>query len=338
MASITSLLFRILAVEWREEHEDSLLHETLLCLKAMSTTAIGMEKLAEAEQTLFPRLAQMIFDEEKKGPSEFATRAIVFQLMFEYLAAATGVEAGAARARILLQYLRDPAPKDGEGPLRFIEVMHTPRPYRVWCKEVVNVTKEVFWIFLHNVNIVALPDSQAGASPALDDDGTEYHSRFFPAPHAPTPAAPHTGSVEHAATSYLTTHLDLLNGLIASLPTRAQRNGLRQELKDSGWERAMGGTMRLCKEKFYGNVHKGLREWVAAAGGVHDRDGIPQGDGWDVREVRYGKAPDQEGRTCKSPGKGKSGKAKREEAPRLEMPKLDIEKEMRAEDEGGWLL
>jgi hypothetical protein len=56
-----------------------------------------------------------------------------------------------------------------------------------------------------------------------------------------------------------------MNALIASLPTGDERNQLRQELKVSGFEKCMGGSLRTCKEKFYGAVHDGLRTWVSAA-------------------------------------------------------------------------
>lgn len=68
--------------------------------------------------------------------------------------------------------------------------------------------------------------------------------------------------------------------------------------------------MRLCKEKFYGSVHDGLRTWVGAA----------VEDGWDVKDVRYGPPPDA--RT--SPKKTGGQKKPVEAAPKIEMPKLDF--------------
>ncbi len=71
--------------------------------------------------------------------------------------------------------------------------------------------------------------------------------------------------------------------------------------------------MRLCKEKFYGSVHVGLRTWVAAAAE----------DGWDVRDVRYG--PPAEPRSpTKRTGGGGVPKLKVEDAPKLDMPRLDL--------------
>ena len=89
MKEVTELLYRIMKVEWREEHEDQLLHEVLLCVKGLCTTELALRKLCEIEGTLFPALLRMLFDEEKKGPSEFATRAIVTNLLCGFFSLAT---------------------------------------------------------------------------------------------------------------------------------------------------------------------------------------------------------------------------------------------------------
>lgn len=144
-----------------------------------------------------------------------------------------------------------------------------------------------------------------------------YASRHFPRERPPVPAAPYVGGVEWDATNYLAAHLDLLNGLLASLPSKTERDTVRAELKASGFEKVMGATLRLCKEKFYGAVHDGLRTWVAAAGE----------DGWEVRDVRMGPPKETRGG---SPVKG---------APRLELPVLQGGFEAgREEGRGdGWL-
>ena len=81
MAEVVALLHRIMAIEWREEHEDQLLHETLLCLKGLCTTEVALAKLEDMADTLFPSLLALLFDEEKKGPSEFNTRAIIVNIL-----------------------------------------------------------------------------------------------------------------------------------------------------------------------------------------------------------------------------------------------------------------
>ncbi|KAL2162057.1 hypothetical protein VTH06DRAFT_7842 [Thermothelomyces fergusii] len=382
MKEIVELLHRIMAVEWREEHEDALLHENLLCLKALCTTDMALQYLHSIHATLFPALLHMIFDPEKKGPSEFTTRNIITSLLLTYIECAAPPER-VHRARAVLGFLRDPEPREEDRPVDFVLEMRRERPYRVWCKEVVNVTKEVFWIFLHHLNIIPLPSADGkqdqssstepsasegalsttttttpsatgsraaangdstGSSSSHDpsDDHISYLVRHFPQERPPVPAAPYVGGVEWDATNYLASHLDLLNAIIACTgPTAAERNALREQLRISGWERCLGGSLRLCKEKFYGAVHDGLRRWVAAAAE----------DGWDVRDVRYGPPP-PEGRAnanhkrgaaaaAAGPGKKANGAAaaaagkdggqqpkqlllQQQQPPRIEMPRLDF--------------
>ena len=295
----------------REEHEDALLHENLLCLKGLATTAKAMEYLHRVQAELFPRLLHLLFDPEKKGPSEFTTRNIVTSILFAYIQSAAPEER-LERAQNLLAHLRNQPEEETERSLPFVLEMRQERPYTVWCKEVVSVTKEVFWIFLHNVNVVTLPKKKDTDSlqNSLDRMPYAYMTRHFPQERPPVAAAPYVGGVEWDATNYLASHLDLLNAVIACTPTREQRNTLRSEFRISGWERSLGGSLRLCKEKFYGSVHIALRTWVAAAAE----------DDWDVRDVRFGPAPDAKA----SPKKCAGPKTPVEPPPKLEMPNLDF--------------
>lgn len=302
---------------YREEHEDALLHENLLCLKGLSTTAKAMEYLDSVQAELFPKLLHLLFDPEKKGPSEFTTRNIITSVLLTYIESASPVER-MIRAKRVLGHLRDKDPDERERPLPFVLDMRLERPYRVWCKEVVSVTKEVFWIFLHNLNVVALADDRKGqvnvpgGRPSSRDNvggAFGYMFRNFPQERPPVPAAPYVGGVEWDATNYLASHLDLMNAVIACTPTSAERNNLRAEFRISGWEKCLGGSLRLCKEKFYGSVHVALRTWVAAA----------SEDGWDVRPVRFGPAPES-----RSPRKAGAQKPTSEEAPKLDIPRLDF--------------
>lgn len=314
MIELIELLYRIIKVEWRVEHEDTLLHETLLCLKGLSTTSSALQQLSDVQHTLFPVLLGMLFDKEKKGPSEFTTRTIIINLLSAYLTSSTSSDL-ASRARTILSYIRDPsAPEEAQAP-EFITSIYHPRPYRVWNKELDNVVKEVFWIFLHHVNIIPYPEIPGTAQ--------DYVARHFPREHPPVPAAPYIGGVEWDATNYVTAHLDLLNGIIAALPTREERNGLRQELKDSSFEKVMGASFRTCKEKFYGYIHEALSTWVGAA----------MEDGWPEIGVREG--PRQEVRQM-SP---KKSPKKKDAAPQLDMPKLELGGggEGGGGDDGGWL-
>ncbi|MCJ1313098.1 hypothetical protein MMC25_006775 [Agyrium rufum] len=328
MDEIIGLLYRIIEVEWREEHEDALLHETLLCLKALSTTSLALTNMTMVQDTLFPSLLALLFSEEKKGPSEFNTRSVIISLLFTHLSASPTAE----RAATILGYLQDAAPKGDAAPLEFIAEMHAPRPYRVWSKEVSNVTKEVFWIFLHHFNVIPYPPASTPVSTFSPSGGSAnstttntYTAAHFPPPRPPVPAAPYVGGVEWDATNYLAAHLDLLNALIACIPSREARNQLRAEMRDSGFEKVMGGTMRTCKEKFYGGVHAGLATWVGAA----------REDGWSVGLVREGPPRDGGG------GGGSPRKARRlEEVPKLDLLRLDGEGAGAAGvggGSGGWL-
>lgn len=281
----------------REEHEDNLLHHALTCLKALTTTSIAMQQLEGLQAKLFPALLALLFSsgENKKGPSEFTTRSLILSLLFASIAAAPTPD----RARSILSYLRDPAPK--EATVNFISNMHRPRPYKLWGTEIGNVGREVFWIFLHHINVIDYPNPEIGNLP--------YNVAHFPTSRPPVPAAPYVGSVEWDATIYLATHLDLLNGIIASVGTPNERNQLRAELKDSGFEKIMGGTLRTCKEKFYGHIHASLSTWAGAA----------RADGWDSKDVREGPRKENNGRSKSSSPR------KKDHAPILAMPKLDFQ-------------
>lgn len=314
MTELANLLYRTIDVEWREDHEDNLLHEILLCLKALSTTSSALKQLSVIQVKLFPTLLRLLFDEERKGPSEYSTRTLVFNLLFAYLANSPPAEVS-DHARTLLAYLRDPAPSEEAKPPGFIIDIYHCRPFRVWNKELSNLTKEVFWIFLHHLNIIP--------HPTCTDPHNSYYARNFPKEHPPVAAAPYIGGVEWDATAYVTAHLDLLNGIIASLPTLEERNALRLELRDSGFEKLMGGSLRTCKEKLYGSVHEALSIWVGAA----------KEDGWPFKDVREG-PPKEEIRA--SP---KKSAKKKDKAPKLDMPKLEFGQDAgRAGDDDGWVL
>ncbi|KAI1211304.1 armadillo-type protein [Annulohypoxylon truncatum] len=323
MQEIVSLLHRIMEVEWREEHEDALLHENLLCLKALCTTALALQELHSHQGSLFPALIHMIFDPDKKGPSEFTTRNIITSVLFTYIQSAAPADRP-VRAKTVLGHLRDPEPKEEDRPLGFVLDMRRERPYRMWCKEISNVVKEVFWIYLHRMNVVYLPrekEPKDGAGPS-GMDGVTYMETYFPSERAPQPAAPYVGGVEWDATNYITSHLDLINAILACTPTAEERNNLRGLLRLCGLERSMGGSMRLAKEKLYPYLHECLRTWVAAAAE----------DGWDVRDVRYG--PPATPATPKSPtkrqaggggGANNKGKSKVEEPPpKIDMPQFNF--------------
>jgi hypothetical protein len=301
LTELVGLLYRTIDVEWREDHEDQLLHEVLRCLKGLCTTDSALRQFADIAPTLFPKLLGMLFDPEHKGPSEFTTRELVIQIIYAHISMAPE-GALASRAIELMKYLKDPVKEKESSTVPFVLQMHQPRPYTVWCKEFTNVTKEVFWIFIHQLQVVPLPRSVEPNEPPRT-----YVKAHFPGQRAIVPAQPYVGGVEWDATNYLTTHLDLLNGIIASLPTREARNVLRNELKVSGFEKIIG-HLRTCSVKYYGTLHDAVKVWVAAA----------LEDGWDVKTVRMGAS---DGKVPTSPVKSPK---KATPAPKIEAPKVDL--------------
>lgn len=281
-------------------------------MKALCTTSVALNQLTQIEGELFPALLKMLFDDERKGPSEFTTRGIIINLLFTQLSAANNTEDAAARASRILSYLRDPTPPEEKQPLSFIANIYQSRPYRIWCREVTSVTKEVFWIFLHHLNVIPIVKAEDTSPDTSSPEMQAFRKRHFPAPRPPVPAAPYVGGVEWDATNYVAAHLDLLNGLIASLPSREQRNQLRAELQSSGFEKVMGGSLRTCKEKFYSSIHDCLRTWIATA--VEDE--------WPYSFVREGPPRPEPGSPSKSPIKGGSPKKGiiTEKPPQLELP------------------
>jgi len=225
--------------------------------------------------------------------------------------AAAGPAEHESRARSILAHLADPVGIADDKPLEFIVQMRQARPYTLWCKEVNSVSKEVFWIFMHHSNVISAAD--------VPQDHRPYYKRHFPQAHAPMPAAPHTGSVECDATRYIAGHLDLMNALIALLPTREERNVLRNELKLSGFERTMGSRLRLCRDKYYGVIHESISSYIAAAAE----------DGFSTANVSHG-PPQQE-------IAGTSTNGGQNEAAKFELPALDLGVDRGRNEDNAWI-
>lgn len=221
-------------------------------------------------------------------------------------------------------------------PIDFVLGMHVLRPYKLWSRELSSVTKEVFWIFLHRLNVVPSPKrgrkdvtSERESIDEGDDATLSFREKHFPGLRPPVPAAPYVGGVEWDATTYIAANLDLVNGLIASLPTSKDRNELREGLKASGFEKTMGATLRTCKEKFYGGVHDGLRAWVAAA----------IDDDWPTQYVREGPTTEEETVIAKTALPKRNAK-KIDDLPKVETAALSLDFDMgltKGDDENAWI-
>lgn len=271
---------------------------------------MALKQLARIAEEFFPALLEMLLDEENKGPSDFTTRGIIMNLLFTHLSAVPSEDNAGPRALAILSYLRDPSPSEENQPLQFIANIYQSRPYRRWYREVSNVSKDIFWIFIHHSNIISLVRPEQDS--ANGGQAKSFRQRHFPPSRPPVPVAPYVGGVEWDATNYLASHLDLMNGLIACLPTVEHRNQVRSDLRASGFEKVMGVSLRTCKEKFYFSIHDSLRTWITAAAE----------DGWPYACVREGPPKTETGEESprKPPVKVRSLSSKNEPPPKLELP------------------
>jgi len=270
-AVLCEQITKILDVEWREEHEDKLVHELLLCMRALCTAENGLVLLMVDEYTILEKLTRWIFSE--KPPAEFSTRGLIIDLVLTQLTS-VAVQNRPLYAERLLSYLANPKPAAEKRQHEFIEKARTPRPYKRWCVELEHVARDVFWIFLHGKNQIPVMDTRARLNIPLNIKGQHSAEPMVPAGFV--------GGVEWEAMEYAAWNLKLVNELILSFPTAEKRNGLRAEFKASGIEKIMGGKFRKTSTKFYQTLHENLATWVAWA----------ESDGWDSRIVRLG--PDAE--------------------------------------------
>ncbi|EPY49383.1 GTPase binding protein Rid1 [Schizosaccharomyces cryophilus OY26] len=239
---------KISRIEWRESLHDALLDQFLLCLKAMCTVQLGLECLLRSSYRV-QELVQLLFS--KKQPSDFATREVIIQIIILYLKAHSNKEVGAKKVFSFLE--------DSEEELEEVDFMkeaRVKRPYRRWIIELEYVAKNVFWVWNHDKNIVEL-------EPNLD----ELYD----------PPLGFIEGIETEATSYVASHIQLANELLASLNKR-DRMRKRLELQFSGLERIMALRFRKSSQKFHKKLHDSLREWVKAA----------RADKWPFKFVQMG--------------------------------------------------
>ncbi|OLL25158.1 GTPase-binding protein rid1 [Neolecta irregularis DAH-3] len=286
-AVLCEQITKILDVEWREEHEDKLVHEILLCMRALCTAENGLVLLMVDEFAILEKLTQWIFSE--KPPAEFNTRGLIIDLVLTQLTS-VATQNRPLYAERLMGYLANPKPTAEKRQHEFIEQARTPRPYKRWCVELERVARDVFWIFLHGKNEIPILDTKARLNIPLNIKGQHSAEPMVPAGFV--------GGVEWEAMEYAGWNLKLVNELILSFPTPEKRNGLRAEFKASGIEKIMGGKFRKTSTKFYQTLHENLATWVAWA----------ESDGWDSRIVRLG--PEAEEIRPRGMGQASAGRVK----------------------------
>ncbi|QRV90145.1 GTPase-binding protein rid1 [Ceratobasidium sp. AG-Ba] len=280
-SALMSRLHELLELEWREEQRDDiLLHETLRCFKALSTSSIGCFALRSSVPTPFVQLVSLLYSDKK--PGDICSRQLIVDMLlilFEiYPSAPPSVppRPGSAAGRtatpppqytlpaphttlysLIRALLLTPAPLPSESPSApvsphaFIQSLHTPRIYKTYLQELSDVCRDYFWVFCHPQNTIWLLAK-------VDEVKVER-------PRAPGGM---TGGVEFEAMSYLTMHLKLVNSISriaaeSKLPPSDEMSAHRwhSDLFASGFERILA-TARKASTTYYPTLHLEIARYV----------------------------------------------------------------------------
>ncbi|KAK9370971.1 armadillo-type protein [Lipomyces kononenkoae] len=267
---LSRLLIEITKLQWREDTEDDLFHELMVCLKTISEYEMGLDHMTTIAPLLFPKLIDFLFSD--KQPTYFADRALILSIIVACIATATQ-EDRYDRSRSILSYLEDPMePVDKTAP-SFISVSHRRRPYRNWCLECSNVVRDVFWLFIDSSSHLKVI--------SIDPDEIFVRERFGV---SQGDCRPYMSGVERDAVEYLAFHIDLVNLILASIPTKGERNCIRQQMKDSGFESLIGKYLRTVGGPHSAILRINLETLIALA----------VIDGWNAEYMRTGKRRDGE--------------------------------------------
>jgi hypothetical protein len=171
--------------------------------------------------------------------------------------------ANPSSATTILSYLADPVPESK--PHTFLLPSYTPRPYKKWHSEINSICRDTFWIFLHPQNIIPISPPHIQPFPHTAKIVAQVPSGF-------------KGGVEWCATEYLTAHLAVMNAVLAGVAGAGEREQVRRELRDCGFEGVMGGKLRKSSREYYPGLHGELQTWCWE-GHV---------DGWRVGDVARG--------------------------------------------------
>lgn len=267
-----AMLFRLrelLEMEWREEqHDDQLLHELLRCFVALTSTECGRRALSSTSPAPYAELANLLFSE--KRPGELSTRKLLVELLMilpdlpipseELHNRVSDVSSSRVTSSLsnrmaengklslhftllvtLLHNARDPSK---EAIVDFISATHTPRPFKGWVTELLNVNRDYFWVFCHSSNrFWALQDVN------IDEA------------QAPKVPGGMTGGVEFEAMSYLTSQVRLIN-LVARrlLKVENAAHDFHSLLFASGIERLLAIT-RKASQTYYQQLHLELARY-----------------------------------------------------------------------------
>ncbi|KAK6509212.1 hypothetical protein TWF481_003972 [Arthrobotrys musiformis] len=277
---LVDLIKNIYDLEYHDLQSGQVIREVFLCLKAAYTAPMADALFDAIHVELFTMILSMMFDEErKKTPYEYETREAAISIMFTYLQQAP-LDQQVTRARSLIKILENPPlAKSQQGPA-WVEAIKRPRPFTRWSGEVSRLSYETGWVWYHPGNRITLREYDPEAP--------------FSVAHFPTPRAfkaidgGSVNSIEMNVANYAALHVEIMNAIIAYLPTQTERNDFRKAIYMSGMEKIMGQVLRCAgKGPHYeqlANIHSALTDWVTAA----------RADGWESWEhVRTGRFPDE---------------------------------------------
>ena len=267
----------ICALNWREDADETMLHELVRCVLALGTSEPGRVALAAQAPNPFLQLSELLF--RGMRPAALSTRrhiieclqlltrldvivavvdAMVSQIVCQVPAHALrqarvlGVPRGVQLAFALMHS----ADSCGSDKVPFLRC-ERPRVLRDYCNELTNTAAEFFWVFCHPENEV------------WDANGDECAAAR--APRAPSSI---TASVEWDAMAYLTAHLGLLNTLARAL---GHTEALSDELLGSGFAQ-VPNKLRRASQTYYADLHvelAHLARWLAPRDEVASPDSAP---------------------------------------------------------------
>jgi hypothetical protein len=262
-------LQELLQMEWREEqHDDQLLHELLRCFIALASTKCGRQTLMSASPTPFVDLSDLLYSEKK--PGDLSTRKLLLDTLIllpelpsarqnsqisanrissGLLTGASGLQSNFDLLLTLLHNKRDPIQ---EAVVDFITASHTPRPFKMWVTEMLNISRDYFWIFCHASNRF------------WDLTGVNVDEA-----QGPKVPGGMTGGVEFEAMSYLTCHFRLVNKVAEQLPSSADSQTSKAYLFhvllfNSGFERALA-VSRKASQTYYQALHLEMARYFMLA-------------------------------------------------------------------------
>ena len=216
-------------------NSDRVLHELLLCVKAI--TGIARECVSSV---LLCGMGEFI--KAGNAPVDFAMK----QTMVEIL--------DAVRYAGMLRDVLANEEKQLQ-PRSILPGAHVARPYVLWCSEIRAVCDSVFWVFQYNANVIGEENADQQHNEPVTMTAVARAINQVPAGFR--------GGVEWEAMEYVAAHLRLINNLISS--STDDRNASRCAFRASGFEDVIRDSLRKSNARYYCGVWEEMERWVREA-------------------------------------------------------------------------